>query len=66
MPTESEDGVGDGMGDGAGDAAAERLRELLVVGLGHKGSRVLMLMRCEDQLIIYQVGVGWGRGHTCR
>ncbi|XP_061384693.1 cleavage and polyadenylation specificity factor subunit 1 [Danaus plexippus] len=34
---------------------AERLQEILVVGLGHKGSRVLMLLRCDDdQLMIYQ------------
>lgn len=34
---------------------AEKLKELLVVGVGHKGTRVLMLMRCADQLMIYQV-----------
>ncbi|KAL4709697.1 hypothetical protein ACJJTC_007428 [Scirpophaga incertulas] len=33
-----------------------KLRELLVVGLGHKGSRPLMLMRFDDdQLMVYQV-----------
>ncbi|CAB3240456.1 unnamed protein product [Arctia plantaginis] len=36
------------------NADAEKLKELLVVGLGHKGTRVLMLMRCSDQLMIYQ------------
>ncbi|CAH0759559.1 unnamed protein product [Diatraea saccharalis] len=33
---------------------ADRLKELVVVGLGNKGSRVLMLMRFEDQIIFYQ------------
>ncbi|XP_045761794.1 cleavage and polyadenylation specificity factor subunit 1 isoform X1 [Maniola jurtina] len=33
----------------------EKLQEILVVGLGNKGSRVLMLLRCDgDQLMIYQ------------
>ncbi|KAM3957206.1 cleavage and polyadenylation specificity factor subunit 1 [Aphomia sociella] len=33
----------------------EKLKELLVVGVGHKGSRVLMMMRLDDdQLMIYQ------------
>ncbi|KAF9822498.1 hypothetical protein SFRURICE_006581 [Spodoptera frugiperda] len=42
------------LGGSAQNADADKCRELLVVGLGHKGSRVLMLMRCEDQLMIYQ------------
>ncbi|XP_041971473.1 cleavage and polyadenylation specificity factor subunit 1 [Aricia agestis] len=36
-------------------ANAEKLQEILVVGLGHKGGRVLMLLKCDnDQLMIYQ------------
>ncbi|XP_022837333.1 cleavage and polyadenylation specificity factor subunit 1 [Spodoptera litura] len=42
------------LGGSAQNADADKCRELLVVGLGHKGARVLMLMRCEDQLMIYQ------------
>ncbi|CAH0697287.1 unnamed protein product [Spodoptera exigua] len=42
------------LGSTAQNADADKCRELLVVGLGHKGSRVLMFMRCEDQLMIYQ------------
>ncbi|CAG4972278.1 unnamed protein product [Colias eurytheme] len=32
----------------------EGLRELLVVGLGNKGSRPLLLLRMDDQLLVYQ------------
>ncbi|XP_063370441.1 cleavage and polyadenylation specificity factor subunit 1 [Cydia amplana] len=33
----------------------DKLKEMLVVGVGHKGSRVLLLMRCDgDTLMIYQ------------
>jgi hypothetical protein len=37
------------------NSEVERLKELLVVGLGHKGSRVIMMMRFDDQIMIYQV-----------
>ncbi|XP_046972661.1 cleavage and polyadenylation specificity factor subunit 1 [Vanessa cardui] len=32
----------------------DSLQEILVVGLGYKGSRVLLLLRLDDQLMIYQ------------
>ncbi|XP_049880956.1 cleavage and polyadenylation specificity factor subunit 1 [Pectinophora gossypiella] len=32
----------------------DRIKEILVVGLGNKGSRVLMMLRCDDELMIYQ------------
>ncbi|KAI5632707.1 CPSF A subunit region domain-containing protein [Phthorimaea operculella] len=35
-------------------AEVDKLQELLVVGLGHKGTRVLMMLRMDDELIIYQ------------
>lgn len=35
-------------------ADVEKLKELCVVGLGHKGSRVILMMRFDDQLMIYQ------------
>ncbi|XP_053620009.1 cleavage and polyadenylation specificity factor subunit 1 [Plodia interpunctella] len=36
------------------NSEVDKLKELLVVGVGHKASRVIMLMRCDDQLMIYQ------------
>ncbi|XP_063897189.1 cleavage and polyadenylation specificity factor subunit 1 [Helicoverpa armigera] len=42
------------LSSGGQNVDADKCRELLVVGVGHKGTRVLMLMRCEDQLMIYQ------------
>lgn len=42
------------LSSGGQNTDADKCRELLVVGVGHKGTRVLMLMRCEDQLMIYQ------------
>uniref|UniRef100_A0A2A4JWZ2 Cleavage/polyadenylation specificity factor A subunit C-terminal domain-containing protein n=1 Tax=Heliothis virescens TaxID=7102 RepID=A0A2A4JWZ2_HELVI len=42
------------LNSGGQNVDADKCRELLVVGVGHKGTRVLMLMRCEDQLMIYQ------------
>ncbi|XP_030026309.2 cleavage and polyadenylation specificity factor subunit 1 [Manduca sexta] len=48
-PTEDED-----LNAPSNNADVEKLRELCVVGLGHKGSRVLMIMRCDDQIMFYQ------------
>ncbi|XP_047519601.1 cleavage and polyadenylation specificity factor subunit 1 [Pieris napi] len=35
-------------------SSVDKLQEMLVVGLGNKGSRVLLLLRMDDQLMIYQ------------
>ncbi|CAK1589446.1 unnamed protein product [Parnassius mnemosyne] len=44
-----------GGGGAAGGGEVQRLRELLVVGLGHKASRVLLLLRLDGEpLMIYQ------------
>ncbi|XP_045455105.1 cleavage and polyadenylation specificity factor subunit 1 [Melitaea cinxia] len=32
----------------------DKLQEILVVGLGYRGTRPLLLLRCDDQLMIYQ------------
>ncbi|VVD01045.1 unnamed protein product [Leptidea sinapis] len=40
----------------------EKLLEMLCVGLGHKGSRPLMLLRLSDTLLIYQA-YKYGRGN---
>ncbi|KAJ0171666.1 hypothetical protein K1T71_012429 [Dendrolimus kikuchii] len=45
----------DDINSSAHNPYVDKLRELLVVGLGHKGSRVILMMRCDnDQLMIYQ------------
>lgn len=36
------------------NADAEKLKELCVVGLGHKGSRVILMLRMQNELMIYQ------------
>ncbi|XP_028164475.1 cleavage and polyadenylation specificity factor subunit 1-like [Ostrinia furnacalis] len=51
MPNPAED---EQLNSSHHNASVDRLRELLVVGLGNKGSRVLMLMRCDNTLMVYQ------------
>ncbi|XP_060807779.1 cleavage and polyadenylation specificity factor subunit 1 [Amyelois transitella] len=38
----------------AHDPATDKLREILMVGVGHRAGRVLLMMRFDDQLMIYQ------------
>ncbi|KAL0860312.1 hypothetical protein ABMA27_009720 [Loxostege sticticalis] len=51
MPNPAED---EDLNSNHHNSDVDKLRELLVVGLGNKGSRVLMLMRFDTILMVYQ------------